>query len=342
MPELSSRSNVSANKGGAFTDVSKLPGWHLWRSRRHLLDVDDIQAEELKALMALAAHCKESYVDRDSEPLPILARKTIANVFYENSTRTRSSFELAARKLGATILNFEPKMSSVSKGETISDTANILIQLGANAIVQRHSASGSAHQIAAELGDRVQIINAGDGWHAHPTQALLDYFTITEVRPQVSGAKIAIVGDIKHSRVARSNIALLTRMGAHVHAVGPPTLLPLQLDKLGVTVHTHLEPALEGADFVICLRLQTERMEQGLIPSISEYKRLYRIDHQKLKLSSKAVRLLHPGPVNRNIEITDALVNDENISLIFTQVHNGIAVRMAALYLLLADDEEER
>jgi aspartate carbamoyltransferase catalytic subunit len=339
MPELSSPSNASADKSKGFAGVLDGPGWRLWRKRRHLLDVDGITADELSALSAVAARCKEFHI-RNCEPLTILARKTVANVFFENSTRTRSSFELAARKLGATIINFDPKMSSVSKGETISDTASILINLGVDAIVQRHSASGSAHQIARELGDRVQVINAGDGWHAHPTQALLDYFTMTEVRPQLGGAKITIVGDIKHSRVARCNIALLTGLGAQLHVVGPPTLLPLELDKLGVTVHTSLAPALEGADFVMCLRLQTERMEQGLIPSIGEYKRLYRVDHQKLQLANKDVRLLHPGPVNRDIEITDDLVNDEKYSLISTLVHNGIAVRMAVLYFLLADEEK--
>lgn len=339
MPELSSRSNVSANKSEVFADVSALPGWQLWRGRRHLLDVDSITADELSALTAVAARCKRFHI-RNCEPLTILARKTVANVFFENSTRTRSSFELAARKLGATIINFDPKMSSVSKGETISDTASILIQLGVDAIVQRHSASGSAHQIARELAGRVQVINAGDGWHAHPTQALLDYFTMTEVRSELKGAKITIVGDIKHSRVARSNIALLTSLGADLHIVGPPTLLPLELDKLGVKVHTSLAPALEGADFVMCLRLQTERMEQGLIPSIGEYKRLYRVDHQKLRMAAKDVRVLHPGPVNRNIEITDELANDEKHSLIAAQVHNGIAVRMAVLYFLLADEEK--
>lgn len=338
MPELSSRSNVSANKSEVFPDLSPA-GLSLWRKRRHLLDVEDMAPEELSALVAVAARCKKLHI-RNCDPLTILSRKTIANVFYENSTRTRSSFELAARKLGATIINFEPKMSSVSKGETISDTANILIQLGADAIVQRHSASGSAHQIAAALGDQVQIINAGDGWHAHPTQALLDYFTMTEVRPQLAGAKLAIVGDIKHSRVARSNIALLSSMGVSIHVVGPPTLLPLELDKLGVAVHTQLEPALESADFVMCLRLQTERMEQGLIPSIGEYKRLYRIDHHKIKLANPEVRILHPGPVNRDIEVTDALVNDNKISLVSTQVNNGIAVRMAVLYFLLSDEEK--
>lgn len=338
MPELSSRSNVSANMSEVFPDVSQA-GLSLWRNRRHLLDVEDMAPDELSALVVVASRCKRLHI-RNCDPLTILSRKTIANVFYENSTRTRSSFELAARRLGATIINFEPKMSSVSKGETISDTANILIQLGADAIVQRHGASGSAHQIAAALGDQVQIINAGDGWHAHPTQALLDYFTMVEVRPQLRGAKLTIVGDIKHSRVARSNIALLTRMGVSIHAVGPPTLLPLEMDALGVTCHTRLEPALEGADFVMCLRLQTERMEQGLIPGIGEYKRLYRVDHQKLQLANPAVRVLHPGPVNRNIEVTDAVVNDAQISLISTQVNNGIAVRMAVLYFLLADEDK--
>lgn len=337
MPEISSRSNISANMSELFGEINQF-GLQQWRKRRHLLDVDDITTDELSALCSVAAHCKKFYI-RDSAPLRVLASKTIANVFYENSTRTRSSFELAATKLGAAVINIDPKISSVSKGETISDTANIMIQLGANALVQRHSASGSAHQIARELGEHVQIINAGDGWHAHPTQALLDYFTMFEVLPDLKGAKVVIVGDVKHSRVARSNIALLTGLGVEVHTVGPPTLLPVQLDQLGAKVHNRLEPALSDADFVMCLRLQTERMEQGLIPSIAEYKRLYRVDHHKLKAAKPGVRVLHPGPVNRNIEMTDDLVNDQALSLVSTQVNNGIAVRMAVLYFLLAGEE---
>ncbi|MGH9549218.1 MAG: aspartate carbamoyltransferase catalytic subunit, partial [Terriglobales bacterium] len=249
--------------------------------------------------------------------------------------RTRSSFELAARKLGASVLNLDIKSSSANKGETIQDTARTLVSMGVNAVIQRHWASGSAHLLANALADKVHVINAGDGWNAHPTQALLDLFSMREVRPDLSGAKVAIIGDITHSRVARSNIWLLQKLGANVHVCGPPALVPKHMREVGVTVHARLEPALEGADFIIALRLQSERMQQGLIPSLSEYKALYRIDHERIKNASSTVRVLHPGPVNRGIEITEGLLDDPDLSLVRRQVANGIAVRMALLYILL-------
>lgn len=270
----------------------------------------------------------------------MLAGKTVANVFYENSTRTRSSFEVAARHLGADVLNLDTKVSSVTKGETIIDTAKQLVSMRVSAIVQRHHASGSAQLLARELGGFVHILNAGDGWNAHPTQALLDLLSITDVCPDIDGRKIAIIGDITHSRVARSNIWLLKSLGADLHIAGPPTLVPPKLSDLGVTVHDRIEPALEGAHFVLMLRLQLERQQQGLIPSIGEYKRLYRLDHARLKLAQPDVRVLHPGPVNRGIEMTDDLVDDPYYSLILTQVTNGVAARMAALYLLLMEDQQ--
>lgn len=269
--------------------------------------------------------------------MTVLNGRTIAHIFYENSTRTRSSFEVAARRLGADVLNLDTKVSSVTKGETIVDTARQLVAMRVAAIVQRHSASGSAHLLTRELGDQVHILNAGDGWNAHPTQGLLDLLTMTEVRRELSGAKVAIVGDITHSRVARSNIWLLKTMGADIHLAGPPTLIPPGIAQLGVVVHNRLEPAIEGADFIIMLRLQLERQSDGLIPSIGEYRKLYRLDHARLKLAQPEVRVLHPGPVNRGIEMTDELVDDPYYSLITTQVTNGVAARMAALYLLLAD-----
>lgn len=288
--------------------------------------------------MEVAALCKKNH-QSEVEPLAVLSGKTIANIFYENSTRTRSSFEMAARRLGASVLNLDTKVSSVAKGETITDTARQLVSMRVDAIVQRHSASGAAAHVATELGDKVQIINAGDGWHAHPTQALLDFFTMTEIRGSLSGARVAIVGDILHSRVARSNMWLLTKYGVDLNVAGPPTLVPAGLESFGVTVHNRLEPAIEGCDFIMVLRLQMERQKQGLIPSVGEYKKLFRLDHARLQLAAPGVRILHPGPVNRGIEITDALVDDESKSLIDAQVANGVAVRMAVLYLLLTGKE---
>jgi aspartate carbamoyltransferase catalytic subunit len=310
-------------------------GAEAWKRRRHLLETRDLTPDELRCFLDVARVCKESH--ESGAPLAVLRGKTIANIFYENSTRTRSSFEVAARQLGADVLNLDTKVSSVTKGETIVDTARQLVAMRVAAIVQRHSSSGSAHLLVRELGERVQVLNAGDGWNAHPTQGLLDLLTMTEIHPQLAGLKVAIVGDITHSRVARSDIWLLQSFGANIHIAGPPTLVPPELSKLGVVVHNQLEPAIENADFIIMLRLQLERQTQGLIPSIGEYKRLFRLDHSKLKLASPEVRVLHPGPVNRGIEITDELVDDPYYSLITTQVTNGVAARMAALYLLLAD-----
>jgi aspartate carbamoyltransferase catalytic subunit len=211
--------------------------------------------------------------------------------------------------------------------------------MGVSTIVQRHAASGSAHQLARLVGDRIHIVNAGDGWNAHPTQALLDLFTMREICPNLAGTKVAIIGDITHSRVARSNIWLLKQQGVDIQLAGPPTLVPAQFAELGVTVHSRLAPAIEGADFVISLRLQLERQQSGLIPSIGEYKKLYRLDHQKMRLCKPEARLLHPGPINRGIEVTDSLAADPAISLVGTQVTNGVAIRMAVLYLLLAGQE---
>jgi aspartate carbamoyltransferase catalytic subunit len=244
---------------------------------------------------------------------------------------------MASRRLGADVLNLDVQSSSVSKGETIVDTARQLVSMRVDAIVQRHSSSGSAHLLARELGGHVHVLNAGDGWNAHPTQGLLDLLTMCEVRPDMQGAKVAIVGDITHSRVARSNIWLLKTMGADVHIAGPPTLVPPYLDAMGAVVHNRLDPAIEGADFIIMLRLQLERQTQGLVPSIGEYRRLFRLDHARLKLAQPGVRVLHPGPINRGIELTDELVDDPYYSLMTTQVMNGVAARMAALYLLMRE-----
>lgn len=333
---MSEHTTTAANfRNRAFAEAVS-SGQKLWKQRRHLLDTDDITPEEVKALMHVATEVKQLMTA--GEPTqPLLQSRTIANVFYENSTRTRSSFELAARKLGASIINLDVASSSVAKGETIIDTSKALMSMGVNALVQRHSASGSAHQMAQVVGNDVQIINAGDGWNAHPTQALLDYFSMSEIRPDLAGAKVAIVGDIKHSRVARSNIRLLTKFGVHVHIAGPPTMMPAQLSQMGVIVHSRVEPAIEDADFVMVLRLQLERQKQGLIPSVGEYRKLYRIDSARMRLAKPEARVMHPGPMNRDVEISDELAERNEMSLISTQVTNGVAVRMAVLSLLLGE-----
>lgn len=326
--------NRDTNLDALTQEQSK--GMRLWRARRHLLDTFDLTPEEIATFLAIARRCKQLH--HSEPPGNALHGMTIANVFYENSTRTRSSFEIAARRLGADVLNLDTKVSSVTKGETISDTALQLVSMRVSAIIQRHSASGSAALIVEQHGQKVHVINAGDGWHAHPTQALLDLLTMSEVKEDMRGCKVAIIGDITHSRVARSNIWLLQKQGVDIHISGPPTLMPLGLNELGVTVHSTLEPAIENADFIIMLRLQLERQTQGLIPSVGEYKRLYRLDHSRLQLAKPDAKVLHPGPINRGIEITDELVNDEIRCLVPTQVANGVAARMAVLYLLLSPE----
>ncbi len=337
MPDLSLTKSTSAENISTFMkENSKAAA--LWRARGHLLDTKDLSKQEVDCLIQLASICKEIY-HADVAPLDVLASKSVANVFFENSTRTRGSFELAAKKLGASVLNLDVETSSVAKGETILDTAKTLVAMGVSGIVLRHSSSGTPHQLAGYVPSNVHVINAGDGWHAHPTQALLDLFTILEKQKDITGAKVAIIGDILHSRVARPNIWLLKLFGANIHVAGPPTLMPAEIAKLGITVHNRLEPAIEDADFIILLRMQLERQKKGLIPSLGEYKKLYRLDHNRVKLAKPGVKIMHPGPVNRGVEITDELVSDDDFTLVGMQVTNGIAVRMAALCLLLNDKE---
>jgi aspartate carbamoyltransferase catalytic subunit len=311
-----------------------LPGMLRWAERKHIIDTKTLSLEEIECIMSVATVCKRLH-DMSIAPLTVLHNRIVANLFYENSTRTRSSFELAARKLGASVLNLDIKTSSAAKGETIEDTARTLVSMGVNAVVQRHPASGSADMLARALHDKVSVLNAGDGWNAHPTQALLDLFSMREVKPSVLGTKVAIIGDIMHSRVARSNIFLLQKLGVDIHVAGPPALVPKHLSELGITVHKRIEPAIKDADFIIALRLQLERQQQGLIPSISEYKSVFRLDHDRIRAAKPDVRILHPGPVNRGVEITESLLDDDEFCLVRRQVANGIAVRMAVLYVLL-------
>lgn len=321
----------------AFIESAYTDGAKSFRRGRHLLDTSDLAHDEVDSLIETATLAKR-IIRRSKASLDLLTDKVVATVFFENSTRTRSSFDLAARTLGARVINLDISTSSVTKGETINDTAATLIAMGVDAIIQRHSASGACHQLLPTIPSYVCVINAGDGWNAHPTQGLLDLFTMMEVGGSVEGKKIAIVGDIKHSRVARSNIRLLVPLGANVHACAPPSLLPEGISEMGVTPHVELAPALENADFVIALRMQTERQQQGLITSLDDYRKLWRLDHARMKMAKPTVRLLHPGPINRGVELTPELADDISISLINLQVSNGVPVRMAALWLLLVPE----
>jgi aspartate carbamoyltransferase catalytic subunit len=319
-------------------------------TRRHILSLEDFTSEEFNAVLQTAASFRE-VLSRRTKKVPALQGQVVANMFFEASTRTRSSFELAAKRLSADILNFAPGTSSLTKGETILDTAKTYLAMGTNIMTIRHQEAGVPQIIAEEmdrLGSGVSILNAGDGLHQHPSQALLDLFTITSAldrdHPRLEllfGQKIAIVGDILHSRVARSNIYSLTAAGADVHLCAPPTLLPELFLKLvdsnspgKLFVHWELLPALEKADFVMTLRLQKERMSSHFIPSLREYHQRYGITRDRLELCHPDVKVLHPGPVNRGVEITSDLMDDLQLSLIPDQVTSGVAVRMALLYLI--------
>ncbi len=319
-------------------------------TRRHILSLEDFTATEYNTVLQTAASFWE-VLSRKTKKVPALQGQVVANMFFEPSTRTRSSFELAAKRLSADILNFSPGTSSLTKGETILDTAKTYLAMGADIMTIRHQQAGVPKVIADEmdrLNSGVSILNAGDGVHQHPSQALLDLFTLTSLldrdNPQLElllGKKIAIVGDILHSRVARSNIYSLTAAGSQVHLAAPPTLLPkFFLDLVAdsqpgkLFLHWQLEPALENADFVMTLRLQKERMSANFIPSLREYHQHYGINRDRLQLCHSDVRVLHPGPVNRGVEITSDLMDDPQFSLIADQVTSGVAVRMALLYLI--------
>ncbi len=320
--------------------------WH----RHHILALADWTSEEYEIVLQTATSFRE-VLSRRTKKVPALQGQVVTNMFFESSTRTRSSFELAAKRLSADILNFSPGTSSLTKGETILDTAKTYLAMGTDIMVIRHQQAGVPNAIAAEM-DRlktgVRILNAGDGQHEHPSQALLDLFTICSLldadNPRLellAGKKIAIVGDILHSRVARSNIWSLTAAGAEVHLAGPPTLLPkFFAEMLGasgtgkLSLHWNLEPALENADFVMTLRLQWERMSDHLLPSLREYHQQYGITRDRLRRCQSDVKVLHPGPVNRGVEISSDLMDDPDFSLIQQQVTSGVAVRMALLYLI--------
>jgi len=321
------------------------PPW----TRRHVLSLVDFTPDEYNTVLQTAASFRE-VLSRRVKKVPALQGQVVANLFFESSTRTRSSFELAAKRLSADTLNFAPGSSSLSKGETILDTAKTYLAMGTDMMVIRHREAGVPQAIASEmdrLNVRVGVLNAGDGQHEHPSQGLLDLFTICSLldsnNPRLEllvNKKIALVGDILHSRVARSNIWSLTASGAEVHLAGPPTLLPQLFADCGTDrpgklfLHWEVEPALQAADFVMTLRLQKERMTQHLLPSLREYHQRYGITRDRLKLCQPDVKVLHPGPVNRGVEISSDLMDDPRFSLIAQQVTSGVAVRMALLYLM--------
>ncbi|HAA89249.1 MAG: Aspartate carbamoyltransferase [Thermoanaerobacterales bacterium 50_218] len=303
--------------------------------RKDILGLQELSAEEIKLILDTAAPMKE-ILKREIKKLPTLRGRSVVTLFYEPSTRTRNSFELAAKYMGADTVNVTVATSSVQKGENLKDTAKTIQMMGIDVIVIRHSAAGAPHMLARMVEARV--INAGDGAHEHPTQALLDMFTIREKKGDFKGLQVAILGDITHSRVARSNIWGLTKMGAEVRVVGPATLMPPYISELGVKVFYRCEEALEGVDVINVLRIQRERQRKGLFPSIREYSRLFGLNEARLRYAKPDVLVLHPGPVNRGVEISPQ-VQDGPHSAINEQVTNGVAVRMALLYLLLSGGE---
>jgi aspartate carbamoyltransferase catalytic subunit len=297
---------------------------------KDLLDIESLSAEEIALVLDTATSFKEIGT-RTIKKVPTLRGRTVVNLFYEPSTRTRVSFEIAAKRLSADVINVSVSGSSVSKGETLLDTVRNLQAMAPDVLVMRHPASGAPYFVARRL--EAAVVNAGDGMHEHPTQALLDAFTIRERKGTLAGLKVAIVGDLLHSRVFRSNLRLLTRMGSEVSIAGPPTLVPPEVEKLGARIAPSIDDALVGADVVMMLRVQKERMQGAYFPSVREYFRLFALTRARIERASPEVIILHPGPINRGLEIESA-VADGPYSLILEQVTNGVAVRMAILYLL--------
>jgi len=306
-------------------------------STKHLLGIKDLLPSDISLILSTAQQFKE-VLQRPIKKVPSLRDVTIVNLFYENSTRTRISFELAEKRLSADTINFAASASSVSKGETLLDTVNNILSMKVDMVVMRHSASGAPHFLSKHLPDTA-IVNAGDGINEHPTQALLDAFSIIEKLGTLEGKKILLIGDIMHSRVALSNIYLLTKMGAEVMLSGPPTLMPKYMEAaLGVKIEYNLKKALAWCDVANVLRIQLERQNQVLFSSLREYNRAYGVTSKLLNEIDKDIVIMHPGPINRGVEI-DSDVADSANSVILKQVENGVAVRMAALYLLSGKKE---
>jgi len=303
---------------------------------RHLLGIEGLTGSEIAAVLDAA----ESFfmVSRRSvRKVPTLRGKTVINLFYEASTRTRTSFELAGKRLSADVINISVATSSASKGESLFDTVANLEAMHPDVLVLRHAASGAAHQVARRT--RAAVVNAGDGTHEHPTQALLDAFTIRRAKGRLEGLTVAICGDVAHSRVARSNAHLLRTMGAHVRFAAPGTLMPVFSETLGVRVFHRIEPALDGADVVMMLRVQRERLSGSFLPSTREYSRTFGLNRARLALAKPDAIVMHPGPMNRGVEI-DPAIADGDRSVILDQVEAGVAVRMAVLWMLAAEANE--
>lgn len=304
--------------------------------KKDILGMKDLRVDEINLILETA----ESFLEistREIKKVPTLRGKTIINLFYEASTRTRTSFEIAGKRLSADTVNISASTSSVVKGETLIDTARNLEAMNPDVIVIRHSAAGAPHLLASLV--KQSIINAGDGAHEHPTQALLDMMTIKGKKGKIAGLKVAIVGDIAHSRVARSNIYGLSKMGAQIVVAGPVTMLPRDIEQMGVKVFSKLEDAIVDADVVMMLRIQLERQKQSIFPSLREYSQHYCLNRNNIKLAKKDVIVMHPGPINRGVEISPDIADDPSYSVILDQVNKGVAVRMALLYLLTGGNE---
>jgi aspartate carbamoyltransferase catalytic subunit len=305
---------------------------------KHLLSMDQLSPDDIEAVLDTAASL-EGVTDRPIKKLPTLRGRTVCNLFYEASTRTRISFELAAKRLSADVINFSAdSKSSVAKGESFKDTAWTLEAMGVDAIVVRHSSSGAPHQLARWV--RASVINAGDGAHEHPTQALLDLYSIREHFKDIDGLRVAIVGDIVHSRVARSNVKGLVKMGAHVTLVGPPTLVPPQATAWGATISHDLDDVIADVDVCYVLRVQRERQSEQLLPSTREYAARWGLDAARVGRMRPDALVMHPGPMNRGVEIS-ADVSESSRSIVLDQVRNGVAVRMSLLYLMLGARDVE-
>ncbi|HUG35364.1 MAG TPA: aspartate carbamoyltransferase catalytic subunit [Candidatus Limnocylindrales bacterium] len=295
-----------------------------------LLGIEDLERADIEMILETARHMQE-VGRRDVKKVPTLRGRTIVNLFFEASTRTRTSFEIAGKRLSADVVNFTPIVSSLKKSESILDTAKTLDAMDPDAVVIRHAVAGVPKRIADEL--HAPVINAGDGAHEHPTQALLDLLTVHEEKGRIDGLTVTIIGDISHSRVARSNIYGFLKMGAEVRVAGPPTLMPANVETLGVKAFGSLREALDGADVVMALRIQHERFAEALVPSVREYASTFGLDRAKLRFAKDDAIVMHPGPVNRGVELAHDLT-DHRPSVILDQVRNGVALRMAVLYLL--------
>ena len=305
--------------------------------KKDLLGIKQLEPEEIEIILETAETFKEIST-RPIKKVPTLRGRTVVHLFYEPSTRTRTSFEIAAKRLSADTFNISASTSSIVKGETLLDTAKNLEAMNPDVIVLRHSAAGAPHMLARRV--EASVINAGDGMHEHPTQALLDLLTIRDNKGTISGQTVAIIGDIAHSRVARSNIWALTKMGARVLVAGPNTMIPQDLDRLGVEVFNHPEDVIPEADVIMMLRIQLERQGKMLLPSLREYSKVFGLNEDKLSEAKSDVLIMHPGPINRGVEISPS-VADGPYSVILDQVTNGVAIRMALLYLLIGGEKDE-